>query len=468
MRGARRSPRRSRTPLLAHLLGLPQLDEGTPKLVPAGERILADEHARRRRRIVDRGHDLVRDGRRIGTVRDACGDSVVRLGQRGGVVRRRVDRRSLAIAVDLGREESRFDRNDTHAGPDELCVQRLAHPADRLLRGGVHREPAPSREACADSRKVNYHAGALRAHVRQHGLAKVDRAPEVCLPNEPRSRFVRLLDRFDEADTCVVHEHVDATSFGGDAGDDIAYRGAIGDVEPANDNGQRFARDRVAKPMIDRWVAHRRMDRVATAAERERRLVTDTGSTSGDQDRCHGGLSVRPAAIRRPSHPTCAANDARCDHSLERGQHSSAAAAVAPRWGSTLATAAGPAFAVSVPHTRRFVLGCEDSSPGRSRGSLRRCPYTQPPRGTGQAVTRGSSAALCRLCGRCFVTTPPIWRLRWPGSRGPRPSCFMSTPVAYLLVGSFIFCRISSRLKEAAFCRCGYSLNVARNWPTKA
>src|SRR5262249_47821949 len=114
-----------------------------------------------------------------------------------------------------------------------------------------------------------------------------------------------------------------------------------------------------------------------------------------------------PRAIRRPSHPTCAANDARCDHSLERGQHSSAAAAVAPRWGSTLATAAGPAFAVSVPHTRRFVLGCEDSSPGRSRGPIRRCPYTQPPRGTGQAVTRGSSAALCRLCGRCFVTTPP-------------------------------------------------------------
>src|SRR5262252_7892042 len=162
------------------------------------------------------------------------------------------------------------------------------------------REPAPSREACADSRKVNYHAGALRAHVRQHGLAKVDRAPEVRLPNESRSRFVRLLDRFDEADTCVVHEHVDATSFGGDAGDDIAYRGAIGDVEPANDNGQRFARDRVAKPMIDRWVAHRRMDRVATAAERERRLVTDTGSTSGDQDRCHGGLSVRPTGDPSP------------------------------------------------------------------------------------------------------------------------------------------------------------------------
>src|SRR5262249_46721279 len=236
---------------------------------------------------------------------------VVRLGQRGGVVRRRVDRRSLAIAVDLGREESRFDRNDTHAGPDELCVQRLAHPADRLLRGGVHREPAPSREACADSRKVNYHAGALRAHVRQHGLAKVDRAPEVCLPNESRSRFVRLLDRFDEADTCVVHEHVDATSFGGDAGDDIAYRGAIGDVEPANDNGQRFARDHVAKPMIDRWVAHRRMDRVATAAERERGLVTDAGSTSGDQDRCHRRLSARPDSFTLNGRHLIAARAAR-------------------------------------------------------------------------------------------------------------------------------------------------------------
>src|SRR5215813_4095724 len=44
--------------------------------------------------------------------------------------------------------------------------------------------------------------------------------------------------------------------------------------------------------------------------------------------------------------------------------------------------------------------------------------------------------------------------------------CFMSTTVVYLLVGSFIFCRISSRLNEAAFCRCGYSLNVARNWAT--
>src|SRR5262252_9413163 len=75
-----------------------------------------------------------------------------------------------------------------------------------------------------------------------------------------------------------------------------------------------------------------------------------------------------PRAIRRPSHPTCAANDARCDHSLERGQHSSAAAAVAPRWGSTLATAAGPAFAVSVPHTRRFVLGARTLVPAALGG----------------------------------------------------------------------------------------------------
>jgi len=32
---------------------------------------LTDEHARRRRRIVDRRHDRVRDGRRIRTFRDS-------------------------------------------------------------------------------------------------------------------------------------------------------------------------------------------------------------------------------------------------------------------------------------------------------------------------------------------------------------------------------------------------------------
>jgi hypothetical protein len=136
-------------------------------------------------------------------------------------------------------------------------------------------------------------------------LEKVDRIPEVRLPNESRSRFVGFLDRFDEADACVVHEHVDAASFGDDAGDDIAYRGAIGDVELANDNGQRFARDRVAKPVIDRWVAHRRIDRVATAAERERRLVTDAGSTSDDQIiAIVASLSGRRAVRRRPRPPT--------------------------------------------------------------------------------------------------------------------------------------------------------------------
>ena len=34
------------------------------------------------------------------------------------------------------------------------------------------------------------------------------------------------------------------------------------------------------------------------------------------------------------------------------------------------------------------------------------------------------------------------------------------------LLPSFSFAITSSKLKLAAFCRCGYSLNVIRNWPT--
>ena len=37
---------------------------------------------------------------------------------------------------------------------------------------------------------------------------------------------------------------------------------------------------------------------------------------------------------------------------------------------------------------------------------------------------------------------------------------------AYFAVLSFSFCITSSILKLAAFCRCGKSLNVSRNWPT--
>src|SRR5262249_60277178 len=81
--------------------------------------------------------------------------------------------------------------------------------------------------------------------------------------------------------------------------------------------------------------------------------------------------------------------------SAERRQHSTLLRRWLPGGRRPLATAAGPALAVSVPHTRRFVLGCEESSPSRSRRSIGRCPYTRPPEALGVDFPNLSVFRLC-------------------------------------------------------------------------
>src|SRR5215467_2872208 len=89
-------------------------------------------------------------------------------------------------------------------------------------------------------------------------------------------------------------------------------------------------------------------------------------------------------------------------------------------------------------------------------------------------------ALLCRApSGRPGLGTPlhdhiPVPEVTATARHAERLFTLLPAPLDYvagiqwLPPLSCIFFRTSSRLKLAAFCRCGYSLNVARNWPTKA
>src|SRR5262245_45968711 len=93
------------------------------------------------------------------------------------------------------------------------------------------------------------------------------------------------------------------------------------------------------------------------------------------------------------------------------------------------------------------------------------CPRRQPHRPDRWAGMFSSLAEPCEShCSPPSLPTPPP-RLQGREGRASRRGV---VPSGHVWVLSCILRSTSSRLKLAAFWRCGYSLNVCRNCPTKA
>ncbi len=134
------------------------------------------------------------------------------------------------IVEEVGAEEAGLDHRDADAERRDFGGQRLADAFDREL-GRTVDAPARIADITADRREVDDMAGALAAHVRQHGAGDVQQAEHVGAVDAQRLFGARLLDAAEQTVAGVVDQHVDpAERLHSDAGRFMRLR-LIGDVE---------------------------------------------------------------------------------------------------------------------------------------------------------------------------------------------------------------------------------------------